>query len=271
MKHGYTVDSLALACAQLLSARPSALLSDLDGTLSAIAPTPSAAVVLPTHRAALASICHQVDLLAVLSGREPGVARAMVDVDGVEYFGVHGLARWTPAGVEVEPELAPFVDRLAEAAPRIRQLAREQDLFVEEKGLALAVHYRQASEPDAVRQSLLAALEPMAREIGFAVAEGRMVVEVRPPPPFGKGWRVKQLAEEQGFQSLVYLGDDTTDVDACEALLAWRAHAPGRSGLAIAVASEEAPPRLLQLADAVLADVPAVGEFLSRLAILLRA
>lgn len=266
MRQAYTVDSLAAACAQLLAIRPSALLTDLDGTLSPIAATPVAAVVLPGCRDALAALSRRVDLVAVLSGRDPNVARALVDVAGVEYFGVHGLVRWTPAGVDVEPDLTTFVDRLADATPRIRRFAREQHLFVEEKGLALAVHYRQAADPEASRQSVLAALEPIAREIGFAVAEGRMVVEVRPPLPFGKGWRLHRLADERAFQSLIYLGDDTTDVDACEALLAWRAQAPGRHGLAIAVASEEAPPRLLEVADAVLADVPAVGQFLSRLA-----
>jgi trehalose 6-phosphate phosphatase len=271
MKQGYTVDSLAVACAQLLAIRPSALLTDLDGTLSPIAATPASAVVLPGCRDALAAISRRVGLVAVLSGRHPNAARAMVDVAGVEYFGVHGLARWTPVGVEVEPELTPFMERLADVAPRIRRVARDQHLFVEEKGLALAVHYRQAAEPEATRQSVLAALEPIAREIGFAVTEGRMVVEVRPPPPFGKGWRLQRLAEARGFRSLIYLGDDTTDMDACEALRAWRAQAPGRHGLAIAVGSEEAPPRLLEVADAVLADVPAVGQFLSRLAELLPA
>lgn len=271
MNQGYTADSLAVACAKLLAVRPSALLCDLDGTLSAIAPTPLAAVVLPRHRAALAALRQRIDLVALLSGREPSVARAMVDLDGVEYFGVHGLARWTPLGTEVDPELAPFAHRLADAVPRIRQLAQDRNLFVEEKGIAVAVHYRQASDPQTARQSLLAALEPIATETGFAVVEGRMVVEVRPPAPFGKGWRVRRLAEERDLQSLVYLGDDTTDVEACEALAAWRARSPARRGLAIAVASEEAPPPLLEVADAVLADVDAVGVFLSRLAELLRA
>jgi len=245
--------------------RPSALLSDLDGTLSPIAASPEAAEVLPLCRESLASLPSCLDLVAVLSGRHAGVVRSMVDVARVEYFGVHGLTRWTPNGQEVEPELASYVGRVADVLPRVRRLAREAGVVVEDKGLAVAVHYRQVSIPESTRTRMWGALVRIAGDVGFAAVEGRRVIEIRPPAPYGKGWRLTGLARDRGLRSIVYLGDDTTDIDAFEAIRSWRGD-EGRVGVAIAVASDEAPARLLELADGVLPDVPSVGMFLAELA-----
>lgn len=94
-----------------------------------------------------------------------------------------------------------------------------------------------------------------------------MVIELR-PPGVGKGRCVARLAAERALNGVVCVGDDQTDAEAFAALRSWRESAPGRRGVALAVASAEMPRALLAHADYVLKDVAAVEAFLLELATL---
>jgi trehalose 6-phosphate phosphatase len=249
-----------------LAQRPAGLLTDVDGTISPIALDPKAAVVLPGAREALAALVHQIEFVGVLSGRRAEDARAMVGVEGVEYFGVHGMVHWTPEGTLVHAEAAEFITLMNDATREVSERLDIPGVLIEPKGPVVAFHYRQAGNPAAARLRILRELHAVARGNGLAVAEGRMVVELRPPPPFGKGWLVEDLASALGLAGLVYLGDDRTDIEAFYAIRAWREAAPGRLGVALAVASPEMPPAIVEAADYVVDDVPAVELFLKQLA-----
>lgn len=237
---------------------------DLDGTISPIAREPASAVVLPACRDALAQLAQRLDLVAVVSGRAATEAREKVGLDGVEYFGVHGMARWTPEGVEVEPGLEPFIQVVAQLQPFLEERFAWAGVRIEPKGPAVAVHYRQVADPQEVRQALLEELRPVAQRAGLELLEGRMVVELRPPGR-GKGRCLERLAEVRALAGLLYLGDDRTDEDAFKAVALWR-RGEGREGVAVAVASAEAPPSLLEAADYAVAGVEQVGVLLSELA-----
>jgi trehalose 6-phosphate phosphatase len=139
-------------------------------------------------------------------------------------------------------------------------------ILVEEKGPALAVHYRKTVDPARMREVVLQELADIAKATGLTLFEGRMVVELRPPLPLGKGWSLAEIARSYGLASLVYIGDDRTDIEAFEALVEWREEAPSRHGVALAVASPEMPPALRLAADYLLDDVPAVELLLRQLA-----
>jgi trehalose 6-phosphate phosphatase len=256
-------DQAVADCAQTLRHRPSALLTDLDGTISPIARDPDAAIVLPECREALSALAGTLHLVAVVTGRPADVARQLVSLDHVAYFGMHGMERWTPTGVVRLPEAARFVDVVRSLAPQVRSQLDSPGIVVEEKGPGLAVHYRQSPDPETAHEQALSVLRPLAARENLVIFEGRMVVELRPPAPLGKGWLVKELARERGLSALVYLGDDRTDVEAMEAVEAWRKTAPNRYGVNVAVSSVEMPPSLASAADYVLDGVPAV-EFLLR-------
>ena len=83
--------------AQALSARPSGLVTDLDGTISPIASAPEDAYVLPGCRRALETLRRRLDVVAVVSGRSVDEARRLLDVDSIVYLGNHGLDS-RPAG-----------------------------------------------------------------------------------------------------------------------------------------------------------------------------
>jgi trehalose-phosphatase len=254
------------ACRATLAQQPSGLLTDVDGTISPIVLDPSSAMVLPGCRAALAALSRQLDLVGVLSGRRAEDARAMVGVDGIEYLGVHGMVRWTPEGTLVHAEAAEFVTLMDDAYREVKEQVQVPGVVVEHKGPCLAIHYRQALDPLAARQHILRELSTIAEADGLAIAEGRMVVELRPPAPLGKGWMVEDLAQERSLVGLIYLGDDRTDLEAFHAIRSWREAGPGRYGIALAVASPEMPSTLVEAADYVLDDVPAVELLLTHLA-----
>lgn len=260
-----TFSAAVHACQQALSFRPAGLISDIDGTISPIVLDPSAAFVLPGCRDALAALATQLDLVGVLTGRGAGAARDMLGLESVGYFGTHGMVRWTQSGAQVHPDATPFVPLIGKVLPAVRARLSYDGIVVEEKGPALAVHYRQTLDPVKMRELVLLELAPFADATGMTLFEGRMVVELRPPLPLGKGWSLGEIARGHSLASLVYLGDDRTDIEAFEALGEWREAASGRHGVALAVASPEMPPALRHAADFLLNDVPAVELLLRQL------
>jgi trehalose 6-phosphate phosphatase len=258
-------DAALLAAARaVLATAPAGLLCDVDGTLSPIAPRPELARVSPGVRRALRALRARLALVAILSGRRPADARRLVGVSGLVYVGNHGLEahvgrrRWThPAAAAARHPLAAVLAALAADPPAV-------GVRVEAKTYSVALHYRGAADPAAAREAILAwlAARPAARAL--RIAEGRMVVELRPPAEVTKGTAAACLLRRWGLRGAVFLGDDRTDTDAMRALRA--ARAGGVHTLNIAVASSEMPPELLAEADGLVDGVAAVEALLLALA-----
>jgi len=228
-----------------LAAEPAltALLFDVDGTLAPIVADPATARVPDAAREELRRLASRYALVACVSGRPAEVARTIVGVPELEYVGEHGL--------ELDPAAARW-------ARRIHAFADGVEWPVERKPLSVAFHYRTAADADAAR----VALEPIAAralEEGFRTRWGRMVLEVLPPLETSKGTAVRRLLEQRRLRRALYAGDDSTDLDAFDAL----------DGLdvavRIAVASTEGPVRLGQRADLVVASPAALAELLAQL------
>jgi len=262
------VQQACALAAQVLSARPSALVSDLDGTLSPIAPTPEQAYVLPGCRRSLERLKGRLDLVAVISGRPGSEAQRLLGVAGVLYLGNHGLDPWIglerpacpPGGNEgtASRSLRLAVEDLKET------LAGQPGLRFEDKVATIAIHYRSAPDPKAVRSLVLAAAAQAAARHGLAVGEGKRVVELRPSHWAGKGAGLEDLARGHALRGLVYLGDDHPDLHAFETLARLRQR-EGLLALSVGVAGPEAPPELADRADVVLVGPEQVEVFLQEL------
>jgi trehalose 6-phosphate phosphatase len=223
----------------------SALILDVDGTLSPIAPRPELAVVPEATRAELRRLVSRYRLLACVSGRSGDDARRLVGVDGIEYVGNHGL------------ELHPDAATLAVETARFRDSV---DLPVEDKGVSLAYHYRDAADEKAAHAELEVVAE-QARSVGLDARWGRRVLEVRPSVGADKGTAVRTLLERSGASRALYAGDDTTDRDAFRGLTdAGLEHA-----VRIAVASAEGPRALQEAADLVVSSPDELVELLRSL------
>jgi trehalose 6-phosphate phosphatase len=216
---------------------------DVDGTLAPIAPRPELASVPDETRVELRRLVGKYALVACISGRTGAEAYRLVGVDGIAYVGVHGL------------ELAPEAN--AWRAP-LRAFADLEWPWIEDKGLTVAFHWREAPEEEAARSELEAVAE-RARGTGLEARWGRKVLELRPPVDADKGTAVRSLLAEHGLRRALYAGDDTTDLDAFRGLDGYEV------AVRVAVASGEAPPGLREAADIVVASPAELLTLLSLL------
>jgi trehalose 6-phosphate phosphatase len=220
-----------------------AILLDVDGTLAPIVPRPDEAVVPEEARRELERLAGRYALVACISGRTGEDARRLVGVDGVRYVGSHGL------------ELAPEAGRWRD---EIHRFAAAVDWPVEDKGLTISFHYREAEDEEAALEYLESVAE-RARAAGLVPRFGRKVLEIRPPVAADKGTAIAQLLGDAGLKRALYAGDDTTDVDAFRALNGLEL------GIRVAVSSDEAPTELVESADIVVGSPAELVALLARL------
>jgi trehalose 6-phosphate phosphatase len=213
------------------------VLLDFDGTIAPIVARPELAKPAPGAREALAALIPGFAVVAVITGRPAEEVAALLSVPGIRYEGLYGLEAVAP---ELLTAIVPEVERAADTVP---------ETWVEDKGASVAVHYRQAPDPDRARVALLAALEPVAASAGMVVIEGKMVVEIVPRDRPLKGGAVDRIVGEAGLDAVLYAGDDLADLEAFAALD--RQREGGRTTVKVAARSVETPETLIDAADVV--------------------
>jgi len=206
-----------------------ALFLDVDGTLAPIGARPELAEVPEETRAEVRRLAERYALVACVSGRTGEEARRLVGVDSVVYVGVHGL------------ELAPEAESWRET---LQPFASLNWPWIEDKGLTVALHWREAGDQDAAHAEL-GVVADQARAAGLDVRWGRKVLELRPPVAADKGTAVRSLLDERSLRRGLYAGDDTTDLDGFRGLDACEL------AVRVAVVSGEAPAGLAEAADVV--------------------
>jgi trehalose 6-phosphate phosphatase len=251
--HEGLVEALARAAA-VLHEPPSALVTDIDGTISAIVPRPEDATVDPAIARSLERLLPLVALVAVVTARPAATARALVGATGITYVGHYGRDDESAA--------------LDEGPARIKDALREIALSLpgatfEDKGVTFSLHYRNTADPDAAREALRARVLPLAARAGTRVIEGKRVIELVPRDLPAKPDAVRRLAAAHRLRGIVYLGDDVSDAGVFR-LLRERREA-GLPALSIAVVDEETDPQVIETADLQLEGVPAVRDFLQHL------
>ena len=263
------VQAAAAACWAVLLQTPSAVVTDIDGTISAIAATPAEAMVDPGAKAALDLLNRRLAAVAVVSGRAPQDGAVMVGLPDLTYIGNHGLERiargtpWThPTAAAAQPAIAAALAEIESAA---RAAGDVPWLLVENKGVTGTIHYRLA--PDQIAAATL--LEPLAREAatrhGLRLTLGRMIFEVRPALAVNKGTAIRELAQDLDLRGIVFFGDDVTDVDAFRALRELR-EAGEAATLRVGVLGPETSPAVLAEIDVSLNGVAACAATLLALA-----
>jgi trehalose-phosphatase len=267
---------------------PLSLVIDFDGTLAVGSRDPAVARIEPLSQRALRRLAGisaarpERLRLAVLTGRVVADVAARVRVGGVDYLGDHGLesgrlprhGRAERLVVAIDPAYDHHRDaaeRLAEAVPEA--LGSPAWLFVERKGPSVAFHVRQADDVPSARAAVVQAIGTVERRLGLVHDlthyRGRSVVDLRPREAGGKREAVERLIARDRPGAIAVLGDELSDIDAFEAVLAARATTdPPLVGVTVAVhgAARPAPSELLALADLRLAGAHEVGRWLAALA-----
>ena len=261
--------------AALVRAASSAVVAlDFDGTLSPIVDDPAAAHIHPEASDVLVELAGEVAAVAVVTGRPARQALALGGLDDVGnligeagkelyLFGQYGNERWTSTQRRViSPRpphgLATFLREL----PRALRSVDAGEAFVEDKGLAVAVHTRRLEDPEAAFERLLPKLRDLAEQHDLVVEPGRNVIEIR-SHGMHKGLVVRTLVDELEAGAFLFAGDDLGDLEAFEAVAELAAE--GMPTLLVCSASTEES-RLAALADVVVKGPEGVLDLLRQLA-----
>lgn len=246
----------------LLTRHPFGLITDVDGTISPIAPTPQLARVSAVCRRFLSSLSHQINLVAALSGRPAAIVRDMIGLDNIVYIGNHGMERWHDNRVELLPEVRRYVGIIETVIKEIFPRLPADGVIVENKGPAVTFHYRLAPDPVTAGKGILDAVNSSTLAKGLKITRGKMSVELLPPLDIDKGTAALSLIREHNLKGAIYLGDDLTDINAFRAMHSISTPS-GFQGLAIGVMSHDSPQLVAHEADFILDEgVKGVERFL---------
>jgi len=247
-----------------------ALVFDYDGVLSPIVENPEQARPHPRAVPALARLSPHVGSVAIITGRPASVIVSFGSfadepaLAGLVVFGHYGRERWDASTSEVvAPPPSPGVAAARDELPRV--LARfyePPDVWVEDKGSALAVHTRRATDPDGTFALLRDPVAELAARHGLILEPGRLVLELR-PPGMDKGQALRAHVADVAARSVAYAGDDLGDISAFAAVDALRDE--GLAGLKICSGSAEVV-ELARRADLVVDGPEGVVEFIDGLA-----
>ena len=244
-----------------------AVLLDIDGTLAPIVDHAADAHVPESTRQLLIAVARTYGLVGCVSGRRASESRAMVSIGTITYLGSHGVellrSGWTEAVMDAD---------VADWVRRIHDFGREADtadirklrVRLEDKGVIVAFHWRGAPDEEAARAAI-DAIAQRAEAAGLRTHWGRKVLEVRPPIRIDKGVGIRRLLDEVGSEidSAMYVGDDTTDLDAFHALSELVTEGRLVRAVRVGVASDESPSEITSEADAVVDGPEGVSQLLA--------
>ena len=245
---------------------------DFDGTLAHVVDDPTTAFAHAHAIEALARLGPLIGQVAIITGRpvrqalELGGFANRPGMESLIVSGQYGAERWDAAtGETYEPEPPAAVRMLAERLPRWLAERGAEQVRVEDKGLAVAVHTRGLGP--GLLEELSGPLSALAAEHGLTVERGRQVVELRAHNS-DKGEVLERIVDEVEARHIVFAGDDLGDLPAFDAVD--RLRATGHTGLLICSASDEQDV-LIARSDLVLDGPDAVAVWLGSLADALEA
>jgi trehalose 6-phosphate phosphatase len=216
--------------AALVAVAPSAIVGlDFDGTLAPIVDDPDSAHIHPDAPEVLLELSSVVRAVAVVTGRPARKVLALGGLDevgreigatGRELFvvGQYGFERWTSTSRRViSPRPPQGLSGFLRELPGVLRDAGAPDAFVEDKGLAIAVHTRRLADPVGAFGRLEPRLRDLATRYDIVVEPGRNVIEAR-SPGMDKGTVVRDLAGDLDAGGFLFAGDDPGDLEAFAAV-----------------------------------------------------
>lgn len=236
---------------------------DVDGTVSAIAPTPGEALIDESLRHTLRALAQRYHLW-FLSGRDADQIRDMLRIKKAGYVGAHGLEIWDASGLRPLVQAPGLQSELNQLCDEVTADIPEVASYVERKRWGVAFHYRTVPRSSEVRKRLRSSIEahlpPRLR-----MRSGKRVYEVVPALDHDKGTALGWLVDTLRPRLVFVAGDDLTDVPMFR-LLAERRSRSELDGLSVAVLQgRETPQEVVDAADLAVDGVQELHRVLFRL------
>jgi trehalose 6-phosphate phosphatase len=176
---------------------------DYDGTLAPLVEAPAHAIMRPATRRLLRRASTLYPCVVITGRARADAIGRLRDIERCRVVGNHGA--------EPSRHEQAVRRRVQQWLPVLKaQLSGRQGVVIEDKGLSVAVHYRQARERNSTRLAILAAARSLkaARLVG-----GKLVVNLLVPDAPHKGLALERERAHFGCDTVIYVGDDETDED----------------------------------------------------------
>ncbi len=239
-----------------------AILTDIDGTISEIVDLPSDAIVSPLMQEILRKMCKKFKLIAVISGRSIVDIRRMIGIDKIMYVGNHGMEYMRNGRTFVEEDVKKYIPLIKQVTKKIKndKSCHIDNILFEEKGVTLTIHYRLCKNPYGARKVIIDAIDKIEEINDLKISEGRKVIEIKPKVKHSKGTIFEKIIHEHYLKRVIYLGDDITDADVFDKIKELKENGE-IDAEGIVVLSEEIPDYVKENATYYVESVAEVQKF----------
>jgi len=187
---------------------------DYDGTLTPIVSSPDEAHLSEKMRKILEKFSKKF-FTVIISGRMIKELKRLINIGNIIYAGIHGLEIEGKDFHFIFPKakkLKPIISQIKEKF--IKTLGNIPGIFIEDKKLSIALHYRQVDEKffKIIEKEVERCIKNNKE---LRIILGKKVFEII-PAGWNKAFAVGWILDKLGFSSkkgIVYFGDNTTDED----------------------------------------------------------
>ena len=231
----------------LLGSRKPALITDFDGTISELQEDPTKAFIDPDCLALIRNLLPHLPYLAILSGRDATRLSNLVGLEDVAYFGNHGAESMIGGFRHFQEYSEKDVSKMRELFNDLQTTVSRPGIFWEFKEISASVHFRM-SNIRSTKHVLQESLDNISIPKSIEIFWGREIMEIRLRSSPNKGTALESIVSSNQLRSAIYIGDDTTDLDAMKALYQMKKRMKLK-GFSVAVKSEKMNKDLLRYAD----------------------
>jgi trehalose 6-phosphate phosphatase len=177
------------------------------------------------------------------------------------YIGNHGLEQFKNGKISIDPEVKEYIPLIKKLAKSIQKKLGDYDcILFQDKELSFTVHYRLCDNGEDIRKKALDVISSIKESKHLKIAEGRKVIEIRPPIGHDKGTILQKFIDDNNIKRIIYLGDDITDYDAFKKLNSLR-NEGNVEAFSIVVNSKETPEYVKEMANFYVNGVDEVHNF----------